>query len=70
MPHNSRVSSEGPRNEKGQYVTLTCPDINCSGQLVYGGDGKWYCDGLVDPNHPDKELEACGFAHWNGDKYP
>ena len=59
-----------PRDNRGRYVPLTCPDINCSGQLVYEGAGKWYCDGLVDPNHADKPLEACRFAHWDGDKYP
>jgi len=66
-----------PRDDKGHFVPLDCPDPNCSaGRLVYepshshfGMTPIWRCDGLVDPGDPSKELEACGFSHIDGDPY-
>lgn len=57
-----------PRDDKGRFFSRNCPDPNCGcGQLQYEGDGWWRCDGLVDPARTDQELEACTYAHCDGD---
>ena len=58
-----------PYDENGRKVTRNCPNPDCSGTLQYVGNGTWECDGLVDPNDPDKELDACAFSHQDGDPY-
>jgi hypothetical protein len=67
-----------PRDNKGHFVPLDCLDANCSaGRLVYEPKrypGQpivhvWRCDGLLDPNDPSKELEACPFSHIDGESY-
>ena len=56
-----------PYDDKGHFVPTECPDPNCTpGRLVYEGNGYWRCDGLVDPNDPSKELEACDRSHRDG----
>lgn len=66
-----------PRDDKGHFVPLDCPNPFCSaGKLVYephtytyAAGGIWRCDGLVDPDDSNKELEACTFSHCDGDPY-
>jgi len=58
-----------PRDENGRFVTLACPVKNCGGKLVYQGSRTWECDGLIDPDDPNKEPEACGFDHIDGLEY-
>lgn len=70
MSTNSRTSTvRRPIDDKGRFVPFMCPDPNCSGKLVLEGD-VWVCDGLVDPNDENKELQECHFMHVDGDKYP
>lgn len=59
-----------PKNEKGRFIPLHCPNPECDGDLQYEGDGLWRCDGLLDPGHDDKELAACEFTHYRGDPWP
>lgn len=54
-----------PRDGNGRRVSRICPVCDC-GVLQYEGDGIWRCDGLVDHENPEKELEACTFTHENG----
>lgn len=58
-----------PRDNRGHFVPLSCPYFGCSGRLVYEGRGIWRCDGLIDPEDENKELEACGFFHVDGEFY-
>ena len=61
-----------PRDDKGRFVPLDCPNPLCSGRLQQDhefGREVWTCDGLVDPEDDNKELEACTFAHVPGDPY-
>lgn len=63
-----------PYDNKGHKVPFDCPNPNCSGRLqpeTTSAECKtiWRCDGLVDPNDPRKELEACEFTHTDGDLY-
>lgn len=60
-----------PYDDKGRFVPLACPDPECDGNLVYESDprfgGHWRCNGLVDPNDPTKELDACTRTHFDGE---
>lgn len=63
-----------PYDDKGHFVSRECPNPDCDGTLQYEVDpltkvGIWRCDGLVDPNDPNKELEACDFSHTDGEPY-
>lgn len=67
--------SKRPIDDKGRFVPLTCPDINCGGELRLEADPMtgalvWRCDGLIDPCDDNKPLEACSFTHWQGEAYP
>jgi hypothetical protein len=65
------VVSPRPFDNRGRFIPLDCPLPECSaGKLYYEGDGIWECDGLADPGSTDKELEACAYAHRNGDPWP
>jgi len=55
-----------PFDDKGRFVPLRCENCGC-GELRDQGDGSWQCDGLADPGHPDKELEACTHTHYDGE---
>lgn len=61
-----------PRDNKGHFIPLDCPNPLCGGRLrpdmMYGQE-VWTCDGLVDPEDDRKELEACHFSHRPGDPY-
>jgi hypothetical protein len=62
-----------PRNHKGQYVSNKCKNPLCSGKLVQVTPTLWECDGLVDPDDPNKELQACNEfvdSRLNLDEYP
>jgi hypothetical protein len=59
--------SRMPYDEAGHFVSKQCPIEGCDGKLVYEGNGSWACDGLVDPNDENKELEACLYAHFDGE---
>jgi hypothetical protein len=62
-----------PRDDKGHFVPRACPNPDCSGILQAehepGTGLVWRCDGLIDPNDPNKELEACEFSHIDGQPY-
>jgi hypothetical protein len=58
-----------PYDERGKKVSRACPNPDCYGTLQDMGNGNWECDGLVDPNDPNKELEACTFTHQDGEPY-
>jgi hypothetical protein len=61
------VKQGRPYDHRGRFVSRRCPDPNCDcGTLQPEGDGFWRCDGLVDPGHPDMELQACAFSHMDG----
>ena len=47
-----------PRDDQGRFIPLACDDPDCDGRLMREQDG-WRCNGLVDPNNPNKELQAC-----------
>ena len=56
-----------PHDDKGQFVPLACPLPECGGGMLrHQGGGEWECDGLIDPGHPDKPLEACWYFHLDG----
>lgn len=69
-PQHELASIEKPNapyDDKGRFVPLNCPLPECgSGTLRYQGNGVWECDGLIDPDHPDKPLEACWYFHRDG----
>lgn len=56
------------RDDRGRFVPLTCPRPNCDGKLHYEGNGVWHCDGLVDPENPQNELQACNYVRYQGEK--
>jgi hypothetical protein len=58
-----------PYDERGRKVSTACPNPDCSGTLQHQGYGFWTCDGLIDPNDPDKELETCEFTHQDGEPH-
>src|SRR5690242_7870994 len=35
-----------PRDDKGHFMSLECPDLDCDGHLEFEGDGIWQCCGL------------------------
>lgn len=72
--------AQQPYDDRGRRVSKACPNPDCdgtlqpesvrdlqSGKLI--GKTLWRCNGLVDPNDPDKELQACEFSHMDGDPY-
>lgn len=56
-----------PRGPHGKFVSRDCPIEGCGGKLVREGD-HWQCDGLIDPGHENKPLEACAFIHFDGEE--
>ena len=46
-----------PRLSNGRYASLNCPDCGY-GILQPEGSG-WRCNGLVDPERADGDLEPC-----------
>lgn len=67
---NHKASTERrPRDDHGHFVPLECPVSGCDGKLVHEGDGIWQCNGLVDPDDENKQLEACRYAHFDGERY-
>lgn len=61
-----------PRDDKGQFVPLECPDPDCGGRLRYVVRQPWcymmwLCDGLV--GRGVEPLEACTFMHEPGEPY-
>lgn len=61
-----------PRDDKGRFVPLECPDPNCDGTLhleTNWGHKVWHCYGLVIPADDGVELEACTFTHADGEPY-
>jgi hypothetical protein len=55
-----------PRDNKGQFVPLKCELCGC-GALRHDGSKTWRCDGLLDPEDPNKKLEACWGYHFDGE---
>ena len=56
------------RDHRGHFVRVDCPECG-NGRLQNEGNGYWRCDGLADPGHPNKPLEACSFTHMDGKLY-
>ena len=59
-----------PRDEHGRFFSGRCIHDDCDGELRSTRDAidgvlVWYCDGLR-PMGPDKELDACNYAHVDG----
>ena len=63
------VSEQGgkPRLRSGRFISSACPECG-NGTLRQEGDG-WRCDGLIDPENPAAELEACRMAVVGGVAY-
>lgn len=68
LPGSPDLRGHAPRDERGRFVPVACPDCGC-GSLRAEGSGSWICDGLADPDDADKPLEACTFSHQDGDRY-
>lgn len=64
----TRRDTSPPRNEHGRYVPLACPICDV-GIIRHQGAGEWACDGLLDPGHPNLELQACWFTHADRQPY-
>lgn len=60
------MAAERPHDDKGRFVSTKCNLCDC-GELRHEGDGHWRCDGLLDPEDPDKELEPCHAYHDDGE---
>ena len=67
LPFPKSLTPLSPRDNNGRFVPKKCPV--CGGTLEYEGHGVWACDGLVDPETTDKELECCPFDHFDGEIY-
>lgn len=68
------IMTQQPYDEKGRKLSRLCPNPDCSGTLqlekdTLTGREVWQCDGLVDPNDPSQELQACEFSHIDGEPY-
>ena len=59
-----------PRDDKGRFVPLDCPNCGCGRLRLEDTRGVWECDGLMDPEDPSKELEVCTYAHFDRDQWP
>jgi hypothetical protein len=57
---------ERPRDNHGRFVPTAC-ELCGDGSLKHQGSGHWTCDGLIDPEDPNKELQACPGHHFDGD---
>lgn len=58
-------AEQRPYDDRGRFISKTCTDPFCDGELQYEGD-HWRCDGLVDPPRVDQELQACARIHFDG----
>jgi hypothetical protein len=58
--------STAPRDNHGRFLPTACDLCGC-GNLRHQGEGHWQCDGLLDPEDPNKELEACPAYHFDGE---
>ena len=56
-----------PYDLRGQFVPRQCPVDGCDGTLRPDGPNHWACDGLLDPNDENKELQPCRYSHHNGE---
>lgn len=64
-----RPMPKAPRNKHGQVLSRICPECDCGTlqceRTAFGF--VWRCDGLADPNDPNKPLEACGYEIIHGE---
>lgn len=67
------VRAAMPRDDKGKFVPLDCPRLNCGGGILrHEGDALfsyWQCDSLAAPENDDHELYPCDFVHIDGQPY-
>ena len=54
-----------PRDKNGQFISKQCPE--CDGTLQPEkcrdfGNISWCCDGLIDPENTDLELQPCMYS--------
>lgn len=55
-----------PYDDNGRFVPIKC-ELCDAGSLRHMGNGFWSCDGLLDPEDADKELQACPAFHQDGE---
>lgn len=55
-----------PRLKDGRFISSDCPACGC-GTLRQEAPNEWRCDGLRDPEDPNKELEACEYGIYDGE---
>lgn len=55
-----------PRLKNGRFAPRDCPECQC-GTLQYQEPGFWECDGLVDPENNQAELEPCHYGILDGE---
>lgn len=68
MTANGALEGHAPRDEKGRFMSRTCPACG-EGRLhleVTRWGRQWYCDALIDPNNNEQELQACTYTHVDG----
>lgn len=61
-----------PRDNKSHFIPLYCPNPLCGGRLQHNrmyDQEIWTCDGLVDPEDVNKELQPCEVSHVPGSPY-
>lgn len=59
-----------PRDDRGRFVPLECPNCFVGCLKLEDPRGVWECDGLMDPEDASKELEVCTYGHFDGDPWP
>lgn len=57
-----------PYDERGRAISCDCPKCGY-GRLQYTRFKTWECDGLMDPEDVNKELQPCTFVHFDGERY-
>lgn len=61
---NALLDLARPRLANGRFVPVECPD--CGNGVLRRQGMDWHCDGLIDPGHPDSQLQACERCVVNG----
>ena len=65
MKTKGQNRTPAPRLRNGQFLSRECPRCG-NGTLQRAADNDWRCDGLLDPDDPDKELIACEYGVYDG----
>lgn len=74
---NRNAEPKRPIDSHGRFVSRRCPEcgdgtlqLERADSAIYGTSFDWACDGLVDPENPNVELQACSYQFRHGDKFP